>query len=96
MARSNVRKVSLSLPSDLVRDIDFVAAALGLSRSAFISAYLRDAITPLVPLAHVVSTSGSSDAKRYRGESMEAINGLIDRLKGEIGTLQGDWVNEQD
>ncbi len=91
MSKSDVRRITLSMPASVVSDLDFISSALGVSRSAFVSALLGDALPPLVPLAHVASSgSTGADSRRYRGEFVEELRSTVGRLNSGLEELQDD------
>jgi len=90
---TTVRKVTFSIPSRMVDDLDFVSGVLGLSRSAFVSALLSQQLPDMVNLCDVdVGTSdGGRSAKRYRGDSIAAIDIMLREFKaGFREEVQGE------
>lgn len=99
MTDKKARKISVSLPDSLVVDMDAISYALGISRSAFISACLMPTIPPMRKVVRQVeiqvideSTDNYDDLiKRYRSGSKSHIDDLIKRLSGALdGEVQGD------
>lgn len=98
MTEKKARKISVSLPDSLVTDLDAISRALGVSRSAFISACLM----PTIPLMrgavrelelHAIENASDYDdlIKRYRSSSKGHIDDLIKRLSSALdGEVQGD------
>lgn len=91
---NKTQRITLSLPSSVVSDLDFLSKALGVSRSAFVSAAFADLLPPLVPLASITSKSSESDSKRYRGEFIAELNKAIERLNAGVEGLQDDLFKE--
>lgn len=94
---TGVRRVTISLPPLTLNQLDFVAAQLGVSRSAFISALLGDVLPPLVPMAKLVKASqeGSEvDSKRYRGEFASTLDDMVKKLNAGYEGLQDDLFKE--
>lgn len=88
-----VSRVTVSLPPQTLEQLDFISGQLGVSRSSFISALLGDILPPLVPLAHLVKSSGESsdgEARRYRGEFASQLDDMVKKLNAGYGELQGD------
>lgn len=76
-----VKRVTVSLPPDVLELLDGVSKALGVSRSAFLSSLLRDALPLLgaTVMAAAEHVEGSS-SRRYRESSKEEIDALIKAL----------------
>lgn len=94
MSGRTVKRVTLSLPPEVVHNMDFVSDTLGVSRSAFVSALMSDLLPSLIPVAQVVSKKQSgefsdSDARRYMG-------GFASELTEQIKLLQKDAKGLQD
>lgn len=87
-----VKRVTLSLPSKVVSDLDFVSKSLGVSRSALVSGLLADILPPLIPLASIAHSSVSeSDSRRYRGEFKAEMQAMLSQLSEG---LQDDLFKE--
>ncbi len=85
MASTGVTRVTLSFPSKVVSDLDFIASALGVSRSALVSGLLTDVLPPLIPLAHIAKDGlTDGDSRRYRGDFKEEMQLMLGRLQGEL------------
>lgn len=94
MATNSVR-VTLSFPPGVLSNIDFVSRALGVSRSAFVSALMADVLPPLLPYARIVSSELSeADARRYRGEFASELNSMVERLNKGMEGLQDDLFKD--
>lgn len=95
MSKSDVRRITLSMPSSVVSDLDLLSSSLGVSRSAFVSALLGDVLPPLVPLTKIVSPESSgADSRRYRGEFAEELRSMVGRLNSGFEELQDDLFKE--
>lgn len=69
-----MKRVSLSLDDDVVQTLTLVSRRVGLSRSAFVNAMLRESKPQLDLMLDMVPEDGSSiDAKRFRSESVDMI-----------------------
>lgn len=91
--KSTVKKVSFSIPVRIVDDLDFVSEALGLSRSAFVSALLSQQMPDIVRLcdARGGASDGGRGGKRYRGDSIDSINIMFNQFKiGLREEIQGE------
>ena len=61
------KRTSLTLPEDLLKEIDFICSALSVSRSALISELLRTGIGPLTEVLKQAFPDGvSADTLRKR------------------------------
>lgn len=68
------KKISVSIPSPLLDDLQYLSARLGVSRSALITELLGDALPVVVGLLKMVPEGASPDeAKRFRGASVDII-----------------------
>ena len=89
---SDIKRVSLSLPSDLVEDVDYICSRLGLSRSGFISQLLLNlnvrSIRALVE--NVPEQPTADDVKRFRGSSAAYFEEQLQRLQELQGGLFDD------
>ena len=86
MSVEGVKKVTMSVPTDLVAELDFVCERLGLSRSALVSALLTPIVPSYVEVCGRRSIYGDV-ARRFRSGSrtsiIEALHELLDELKDE-------------
>lgn len=68
------KKISMSLPSALLDDLQYLSGRLGVSRSALMSEILGKAVPTLAALFRVVPEDASPDeARRLRGASVEIV-----------------------
>ncbi|AXH78983.1 MAG: CopG family transcriptional regulator [Circular genetic element sp.] len=90
MASKTVR-ITVSLPSQVVSNLDYISTTIGVSRSAFLSSLLSESLPPIVPLVQIVaSASKDGDSKRFRGAAVSAINDAVSRLVSGSEVLQDD------
>jgi len=88
---SNVRRLTVSLPKEVVSNLDYISSTIGMSRSAFLSALLSESLPPLVPLVQITAECArEGDQKRYRGAATSAIDATVSRLVSGIEVLQND------
>lgn len=84
----SMKRVSMSLPPDLVADLTYVSHRLGVSRSALVSGILREATDSIVPLLRTLPEEPTeADALRFRGESQRVVNDRVDgvlRLREDL------------
>lgn len=77
-----MKRVSLSLPEDLVSDLDAIAGVLGSSRAGLITAMLEDMnlseMRRVLSYAQQAKDGDEKAVKRYRGESAQYI---VDQLQ---------------
>lgn len=85
-------RVTVSLPDDLVSDLDFIADRFGVSRSGVLAGFLSQIVPPAREIAGLMPPDGSalteSDVKRFRGASADVISKQIAKLL--IGEVQDD------
>jgi predicted transcriptional regulator len=95
MPSIRTQRVTLSLPSDVVSNLDFLASSMGVSRSALASALMSDILPPLIPLVQIASQGSSEgDSRRYRGEFVTELNAMLGRLTEGVEGLQDDLFNK--
>ncbi|AXH78612.1 MAG: putative transcriptional regulator [Circular genetic element sp.] len=74
---SDFKRCSMSLPTDLVNDLDYISKRLRMSRSALLSAILAEGLPTLVQVVTVLpedlSTVTDADARRFRGATADAL-----------------------
>jgi len=84
MASSKVRKVTVSLPVDVVSNLDHISKKMRVSRSALLSSLLASSLPSLVTVVDCLPDPGveltGSDARRLRGVSGQVIGDEIARL----------------
>lgn len=86
---SSSRRVSLSLPCDLLDQLDFVCGRMGLSRSALVSALVSQATPTMVEMLKSVppnpDDATSAERRRFRGIAAKSIATEIEALlTGEV------------
>lgn len=87
----NLRKISITLPPDLVDSIDYVIGRLGVSRSAFIAQVMGETVQLLVPILQKLPAEPSpADAVRYRGDSEAVVKTRLGVLKELSNDLLAD------
>lgn len=88
----DTKRVSISLNSDIVAQLDFVSAKLRCSRSSLLTVIIMESVDPLVSIATCLPDAGQeigeSDARRFRGESARIIGEQVTRM------LSGDVQND--
>lgn len=93
--KSKTQRITLSLPSSVVSDLDCISSTLGVSRSAFVSASFAEMLPPLIPLVKIASPDSlEADSRRYRGEFIQQLNTSISRLNSGFEGLQDDLFKE--
>lgn len=87
-----IKRVSLSLPPDLVDDVDYICARLGLSRSGFIAQLLLNLDIKSIRsvVQNVPEQPTDDDVKRFRGASEDYFREQIKRLQELQGGLFDD------
>lgn len=89
-------RITVSLPDDLVDDLDFIASRFGISRSGVVAGFLREVAPPTREIAALMPPEGSAiseaDVMRFRGASAEVISKKIAALL--VGEVQDDLFSE--
>jgi len=85
---SKTLKISVSLPAELVENLDFLSSRMGVSRSAIISEALSESMADAARLVRLIPPNPTpADVLRMRGESEELIR---DRLASVTSMVNGD------
>lgn len=80
---SKTNKISVSLASQLVDDLDFISKRTGVSRSAIISEFLLEAVAETRKVFEMIPPNPTpADMVRMRGESEEVIRQRLASLQG--------------
>jgi predicted transcriptional regulator len=89
---SSLKRVSISLPSQIADDLDYIAKRLGISRSAFVAQVLTQTNLPSVRalLANTPEQPSEADTRRFRGESKKFVEVQLTRLEKLQGGLFDD------
>lgn len=86
--RRNLSKISITVPPELVADLDYVSGRLGVSRSALISEILPESLGFMRSMLEQVPLNPTpEDVLRFRGDSAELVRGKIESLKGMTDDL---------
>lgn len=90
---ANTLKISVSLPAELVENLDFLSSRMGVSRSAIISEALSESMADAARLVRLIPPNPTpADVLRMRGESEELVR---DRLASVNSMLSGDLFAPQ-
>ena len=88
--RRNLSKISVTIPPELLADLDYVAGRLGVSRSALISEVMPEALGVMRSMLEQVPLNPTAeDVLRFRGESAGIVREKIDSLRGMSDDLFG-------
>ena len=83
-----VSKISVSLPTQLVEDLDYLAGRTGVSRSALIGELLTEAVSEVRKILELVPPNPTpAEMLRMRGQSEEAIRSRLESIKGMTDDL---------
>lgn len=89
-------RVTVSMPDDLLSDLDYVAGRFGISRSGVVTGLLGQVLPSVREIAALlppeVSEATEADVKRFRGASAEIISRQIAKLLA--GEVQHDLFSE--
>lgn len=92
-------KVSVTLRPELLVDLDYLTARLGVSRSSLISELLSDVVPDMRRLIEAVPLSPEPpDLVRFRGESADLVRERMENLKALdadlFAVIQGGGVKD--
>lgn len=80
--RRNLSKISITIPPELLTDLDYVAGRLGVSRSALIAEVLPEALGFMRGMLEQVPLNPTpDDVLRFRGESADLVRQKIDSIR---------------
>ena len=80
--RRNLSKISITIPPELLADLDYVSGRLGVSRSALIAEVLPEALGVMRTMLEQVPLNPTpDDVLRFRGESAELVRKKIDSIR---------------
>lgn len=80
--RRNLSKISITVPPELLADIDYVSGRLGVSRSALVSQLMAEPLQLMRGMLEQVPLNPTpDDVLRFRGESAELVRQKIDSLR---------------
>lgn len=89
--RRNLSKISITIPPELLADLDYVSGRLSVSRSALIAEVLPDALGVMRKLLEQVPLNPTpDDVLRFRGESAEIVKQKIESIRGMGDDLFSD------
>jgi hypothetical protein len=78
MSSVTTKRVSLTIPIDVLTEIDYCSHRLGITRSAFMSELMRQSLSPILPLLQSLPDSPDEVAvKRFRGDSVAVIQSIL-------------------
>lgn len=81
---STSKRITCTLPADLVVDLDRVSYRMNITRSALVATVLKQTISPLASIIDLLPPEGSevteATVKRFRGDSARIISDQITNL----------------
>jgi hypothetical protein len=87
------KKISVSIPSPLLDDLQYLSARLGVSRSALITELLGEALPVVAGLLRMVPEGASPDeAKRFRGASVNIIRERVAEAQRLADEYEADVI----
>ena len=85
---SQTRKISVSLSAQLVDDLDYMSARMGVSRSAIIDNIMGEVLGETRRLFEMIPPNPTpADIVRMRGESVDVIRQRLASLQGIANDL---------
>lgn len=88
MTKPKMKRVSLSLPENLVNQLDRVSGVQGISRSAMISALLAESFTILDSMLKAEVDPSTEGLRRFRGDSVEFVNEKVAEIKELLQSME--------
>lgn len=83
-----MKKLSMTIPSDVVDDLDHVSSRLSISRSALVSQLLAAALPDMRRLLDLVPPAPTAaDLVRFRGESEDVVRARVDSVRRSADDL---------
>lgn len=83
-----MRKITISMPDNLVTNLDYLAARIGASRSAIIAEFLAEGVLQSRRLLELVPPNPTpADLLRMRGQSEQVVRERISSLQGMADDL---------
>ena len=82
---SGVKRVTLSLPTELADDLSYVHRRVGVSKSAFVSSLLSEGVHDLRKLLESLPDDPTPcDLVRFRGESVALAESRIQHFQDQL------------
>lgn len=78
---SKFRRVTYTLPPELVDGVAYLSGRVGVSRSSLVAELLREAIPHMVEIVSAVPEQPTDDdVRRFKGRSKDVISERVDNL----------------
>lgn len=85
---AKTQKISVSLPAELVENLDYLSSRMGVSRSAIIAEALTESMADAARLIALIPPNPTpADVLRMRGESEDLVRQRLASLNGLTGDL---------
>lgn len=88
---ANMKRVSFTLPPEVVHELDFISHRLGVSKSSIVGDFLSKGLSPLAEVLKAMPADSSDPpadvVRRLRGASGEQIRGQLDHLRDVFESL---------
>jgi hypothetical protein len=82
MAKPQFRKFSVSLPPQLVEDLDYLSSRMGVTRSALIASLMAEPTHDLREMVEMIPENPTpADVLRLRGRSESIVNQRVESLR---------------
>lgn len=83
---SGTRKISATIPADVVERLDSVAGSMGMTRSALLTLLIQETLDSLAAVAGLAAEAAQEGptkdfARRLRGKSGEHLKSQMDELR---------------
>lgn len=88
MSKPTFKRVSMTLPEDLVNQLDRVSGIQQISRSSLVALMLSESVEVLNSILQFEVNPTDEGLKRFRGDSVEFINGKVGELKTILQSME--------
>lgn len=93
---ANTKRVSMTLPLDLMDDLDSVSTRLRVSRSSLISEILRTNISPIKEIIDTIPTMDSSESGELSlSRDPDKVRDYLDSFSSAIAASASDFESEK-
>lgn len=84
---SGSRRVSVTLPGEVVDMLDTLSQASGVSRSAFLSSLLTASLPPMFQMVLDAADPSPDSQRRFRGGSISYVESQLAELQRQVAEL---------
>lgn len=88
----NMKRVSFTLPPNVVDELDYISRTLGVSKSSIVGELLGKGLLPLAEILRALATDTTPCSvdvvRRLRGASADQIRGELDHLREVFDSIE--------